>query len=108
MRNSSESFAREAAERRYEALHDPLTELGNRSLLAERTDAALADRRDAELIAILLMDLNRFKDVNDTLGHHHGDALLREVGVTTARLGAGQMRRSPVSAATNSPFSSRI
>jgi diguanylate cyclase (GGDEF)-like protein len=69
----------EVAEKHHQARHDPLTELGNRSLLSERTDAALAQRREDELVVVLLMDLNRFKDVNDTLGHQRGDELLREV-----------------------------
>ena len=63
------------------ALHDPLTELPNRVLFADRTEQALAlaERRD-EPCAVLMLDLDRFKQVNDTLGHDIGDLLLREVG----------------------------
>ncbi|MHB8512552.1 MAG: putative bifunctional diguanylate cyclase/phosphodiesterase [Actinomycetota bacterium] len=65
----------------HQALHDMLTGLGNRRMFGERTDEALAlaDHR-ANGAAVLLLDLNRFKDVNDSLGHHCGDMLLKEVG----------------------------
>ena len=62
------------------ALHDPLTGLPNRVLFADRGDQALAiaERRD-EGCAILMLDLDRFKQVNDSLGHDIGDLLLRDV-----------------------------
>ncbi|WP_191060215.1 putative bifunctional diguanylate cyclase/phosphodiesterase [Geminicoccus harenae] len=62
------------------ALHDPLTGLPNRVLFADRAEQAmaLAERRD-EACAILMLDLDRFKQVNDTLGHDIGDLLLRAV-----------------------------
>ncbi len=65
---------------RYRALHDELTELPNRTLLYERIEQAmlLADREQAP-ISILLMDLNRFKEINDTLGHFYGDYLLQMI-----------------------------
>jgi diguanylate cyclase (GGDEF)-like protein len=65
---------------RYEALHDSLTSLPNRLQFHREIDNSLADRAEGEKVAVLLMDLDRFKDVNDTLGHHHGDRLLVEVG----------------------------
>ena len=59
---------------------DPLTGLPNRLLLRERLDEALARlRRGDEACALLLVDLDRFKPVNDTLGHPIGDALLEKV-----------------------------
>jgi diguanylate cyclase (GGDEF)-like protein len=62
------------------ALHDALTGLANRSLFRDRAEQAVrAARRDAGFVAVLLIDLDRFKEVNDTLGHHNGDLLLQEV-----------------------------
>jgi len=69
----------------HQALHDGLTGLPNRTLLTDRLERALlAAERGQAPVALLLLDLDRFKDVNDTFGHHHGDRLLREV---TQRLG---------------------
>lgn len=71
---------------RHQALHDELTGLPNRNLLLDRLrQARSAAQRHGLPFALFLMDLNRFKEVNDTLGHHFGDRLLQEVG---ERLGA--------------------
>jgi diguanylate cyclase (GGDEF)-like protein/PAS domain S-box-containing protein len=69
-----------AAEREHDALHDPLTGLANRRNLFAALDSAIerASARDDEL-ALLLIDLDRFKELNDALGHHVGDQLLREI-----------------------------
>jgi diguanylate cyclase (GGDEF)-like protein len=61
------------------ARHDALTDLPNRTMLRERMDAAMADARRGDSSAIFCLDLDRFKQVNDTLGHPIGDALLRAV-----------------------------
>jgi diguanylate cyclase (GGDEF)-like protein/PAS domain S-box-containing protein len=69
-----------AATREHEAMHDPLTGLANRRLLSARLDEALtvAQAQGSDL-TVMLIDLNRFKELNDTLGHAAGDQLLREI-----------------------------
>ncbi|MBL8932441.1 MAG: diguanylate cyclase, partial [Kineosporiaceae bacterium] len=90
-----------AAQRHHEALHDGLTGLANRTLFRLRTERALDSARAGRgLVAVMLLDLDHFKDVNDTLGHHVGDGLLREVAArvsgerpaeaTVARLGGDE------------------
>ncbi|MDD2557579.1 MAG: sensor domain-containing diguanylate cyclase [Desulfuromonadaceae bacterium] len=65
---------------RFMALHDNLTQLPNRYLLMERLEQALAQtRRSKEPLAVLFMDLNGFKQVNDTHGHDVGDMLLKGI-----------------------------
>src|ERR1700726_515639 len=61
------------------AQHDVLTELPNRLLFNARLDEALAKANAGEACALLCLDLDGFKDVNDRLGHAAGDALLKEV-----------------------------
>ncbi|MEG1680790.1 MAG: diguanylate cyclase, partial [Stenotrophomonas sp.] len=63
----------------YLAQHDPLTSLPNRNMLFEKLDQALIAARRGHHSALLLLDLDRFKDVNDSLGHPTGDRLLQEV-----------------------------
>ena len=71
----------------YRALHDPLTGLPNRLLLQDRLLQAIrSGQRDRSCFALLIMDLDGFKDVNDTLGHQAGDQLLQE---TATRVLAG-------------------
>ena len=83
------------------AVRDPLTGLANRALLEERLRAALArNTRSGETTAVLFLDLDRFKEVNDTHGHAVGDAVLRTVATrlvgvvrpadTVARLGGDE------------------
>jgi diguanylate cyclase (GGDEF)-like protein/PAS domain S-box-containing protein len=84
-----------------QALLDPLTQLGNRRLLSDRVSHALARRtRRSSDVALLLLDLDHFKFVNDTLGHANGDLLLISVAArlrgalrsedTIARLGGDE------------------
>jgi len=65
----------------HQALHDSLTDLPNRVLLHDRLQQAIraAERNNAS-VALLIMDLDRFKEVNDTFGHHIGDLLLEQLG----------------------------
>ncbi len=68
----------EREEARHRALHDPLTGLGNRSLFhAKLLESMRQIPRGAPSLALLALDLDRFKQVNDTMGHAAGDELLR-------------------------------
>jgi GGDEF domain-containing protein len=95
--SKEEELQRQLAHR---ALHDPLTGLANRTVLTERMEQALTLREGRGRHAPLLLDLDGFKDINDTLGHPPGDELLIEVShrliddstpdATFARLGGDE------------------
>jgi diguanylate cyclase (GGDEF)-like protein len=98
---AEEALRLQAEVNEYQALHDALTGLPNRSLFRDRIQRAiLGAERDGGRVAVLMMDLDRFKEINDSLGHYTGDALLREIasrlrGVlrasdTIARLGGDE------------------
>jgi diguanylate cyclase (GGDEF)-like protein len=81
-RGGSQAIAKE-----HQALHDALTGLPNRELFRDRIDQAIrTSRRVGEAPVVMIMDLDHFKEINDTLGHHYGDLLLEEVA---RRLQAG-------------------
>jgi diguanylate cyclase (GGDEF)-like protein len=103
MREASVRRDRRRVEQRlaHLAYHDALTDLPNRTLLHDRLEqAARAARRDGTSLALLLIDLDDFKDINDTLGHHAGDLVLQHVATrvratlrdtdTVARLGGDE------------------
>ncbi|MGA7617494.1 MAG: EAL domain-containing protein [Thermoanaerobaculia bacterium] len=92
---------RQLAALEQQALHDVLTNLPNRILLVDRVEQAiLVARRTGAPVALMIMDLDGFKEINDTLGHHAGDLLLQEVATrlrnemseadTVARLGGDE------------------
>ena len=92
-------LASERARAVHDSLHDPLTGLPNRTLLTHRFDQALRDGHDSPT-GLLLIDVDRFKDINDTFGHQYGDELLTQLGArlssavragdTVARLGGDE------------------
>ncbi len=90
----------------YQTLHDVLTSLPNRTLLNDRLhQAILAGSRQRKSAAVLIMDVDGFKDVNDTYGHHVGDQLLQQIALrlegllrgsdTVARLGGDEFAILP-------------
>jgi diguanylate cyclase (GGDEF)-like protein/PAS domain S-box-containing protein len=92
---------RQAQALEHRALHDPLTDLPNRTLLFDRLhQAVLAAKREHQTMALLVMDLDGFKEVNDTYGHQAGDVVLKQVAKrlrsrlrdsdTVARLGGDE------------------
>jgi diguanylate cyclase (GGDEF)-like protein len=101
LRRYSDELEAARAEAQYRALHDPLTGLANRTMFQERLTQALEGlNRGGDPVALLALDLDRFKAVNDTLGHEAGDELLKQVSArlkvllrdtdTLARLGGDE------------------
>lgn len=106
----------------HQALHDQLTGLPNRTLLQDRIGQGLSRcRREGDQIALLMLDLDRFKQVNDTFGHCAGDALVQQVGArlsglaratdTVARVGGDEfaiVMQSPKNTRDVTAFCDRI
>jgi len=91
----------ETAQLEHQALHDPLTDLPNRKLLHNRLQhEILRGQRNSERMVLIMSDLDRFKEINDTLGHHVGDLILQQAAQrlfsvfrktdTVARLGGDE------------------
>ncbi len=98
---ASRDLRRQVATNRHQALYDILTDLPNRTLFTDRLEqVAIQARRNGTIAAALLLDLDRFKEINDALGHESGDQLLRHIGArisqrlraqdTVARLGGDE------------------
>jgi diguanylate cyclase (GGDEF)-like protein len=67
-------------EKEHQSLHDSLTGLANRSYFRARIDEALREAAPGKKTAVMMVDLDRFKEINDTLGHSTGDRVLRQLG----------------------------
>ncbi|MBE0502392.1 MAG: GGDEF domain-containing protein [Desulfuromonadales bacterium] len=94
------SLRRNQEKMRFLALHDSLTGLPNRLLFKDRLQRAIIEsRRNVQKLALLFLDLDRFKHINDSLGHDYGDNFLKEIAArlkkvvreadSVARLGGG-------------------
>jgi diguanylate cyclase (GGDEF)-like protein len=81
LQESRNELAVKQAENEHQALHDALTGLPNRIRFQQALVAAIDEAREhGGTVAVLLIDLDHFKEINDTLGHHVGDLLLQEIG----------------------------
>lgn len=98
LREQTQILEKKAA---YDATHDALTDLPNRTLFHDRVAQAIRNaKRENSQLALVLLDLDRFKEINDTMGHYHGDRLLKQVAMrlettiresdTLARLGGDE------------------
>ena len=84
---ASKRLRKQVEDNERQALHDPLTDLPNRILFRDRVQQAIAlSSRTKSRLAVMLLDLDRFKDINDSLGHYHGDLLLQQIGPRLQKL----------------------
>jgi diguanylate cyclase (GGDEF)-like protein len=101
LRRVTVRLRRQMEEIQYRALYDDVTTLPNRALFRDRVEQTLAgSRREPRPVAVMFLDIDHFKEINDTLGHEAGDALLKELstrlgtqmraGETLARLGGDE------------------
>ena len=98
--SASRRLRSESRRNEHQALHDALTGLPNRELVRAEIDRSLHTAGDRGQVALVVFDLDRFREVNDTLGHRHGDELIREMAArlraevdeadTVARLGGDE------------------
>jgi diguanylate cyclase (GGDEF)-like protein len=78
---ATDELAARQRENEYQALHDALTDLPNRVLFQQKLRDTLDQRAPgSSVVAVMLIDLDHFKEINDTLGHHFGDLLLQQIG----------------------------
>ena len=81
LQEATDELAVRQAENEHQALHDSLTGMPNRMLFQQRLAESIEDTRTrGGGLAVMLIDLDHFKEINDTLGHHFGDMLLQEIG----------------------------
>ncbi|MBA2409151.1 MAG: bifunctional diguanylate cyclase/phosphodiesterase [Gammaproteobacteria bacterium] len=84
-RRMMREMLRLAALEQHRATHDPLTNLPNRQFFEGQLERAIADNVAPRRLAVLVMDLDRFKLINKTMGHHYGDTVLQEAGLRLQR-----------------------
>ncbi len=93
---ASRRLRRTAAENRHQARHDALTDLPNRALLGDRLVEAIDAAQEADTgVGVLVLDVDRFKEVNDTLGYQNGDLLLQRDRRAHRRDAARRRHRRP-------------
>jgi diguanylate cyclase (GGDEF)-like protein len=80
LQEATDELAQRQAENEYQAQHDALTGLPNRALFLRTLYGSVDGMASGERLAVMIMDLDHFKEINDTLGHHFGDELLKEIG----------------------------